>query len=444
MRFRSKNKEAESALQSPYSDVQATSQVQLPRVVHLLGGPVQAGAGRGALALHEGLLDLGMNSVLLCKPPLGAHPPARTANYGIFGRALVAAAWRLGRRTLSQQLRDKDVPYLPISVGLAPHRMPIVRGAQILHVQWAHAHSLGPSFWRWLETSPIPVIFTLRDAWPFTGGCHFPNKCVGYKSGCAECPLLQPGAETIASRDFATKRQAYSGPVTFVAISEQIARQARASAALERSKVVTIPNAIQLQRFKQIEKDAARASLGLIEGPIYIAAGAVNLTDPRKGAEILNRLFARFGPNSGVYWLLFGGGKVKAPSNATTFGLVNSDERLNQIYSAADLFLMPSIEESFGKTTVEAMASGTPTLAFRETPAEEIITDGIDGWLAPHGDAEAMGEQILTLTGVQRETFRSVGLRARATAETRYSPAAVARAHLSLYQSLLASHGENT
>jgi glycosyltransferase involved in cell wall biosynthesis len=409
------------------------------RVVHLLGGPVQSGAGRGALALHEALLDLGVDSTLVHKQMWRARPLSQIEPFWILGRTLVGVASRLQHRLLARQVLDQSTPFLPISIGLAPQRMNLVRNADILHVQWAHAHVLGPSFWRWLATAPVPVLFTLRDAWSFTGGCHFPGSCHNYERECANCPLLGQEAEHLARRDFATKRQAYRGPVTFVAISEQIARCARASAALQGCEVILIPNAIQIDQFSLIDKGSARAHLGLPEGPTYLAAGAINLTDPRKGADVLRRLLERFGPESGVHWLLFGGGEVATPSNASKFGYVTSNEHLNRIYAAADLFVMPSIEEAFGKTTAEAMASGTPALAFRETPAEEIIMDDEDGWLTSHGDSDAMGNQVACLLARGREVLKLAGLKARASAVAHYSPAIAAKSHLALYERLLAT-----
>ncbi|TIM00623.1 MAG: glycosyltransferase, partial [Mesorhizobium sp.] len=155
---------------------------------------------------------------------------------------------------------------------------------------------------------------------------------------------------------------------------------------------------------------------------------------------IMRHLLNVYRDNKNVHWCLFGKGLAElvdpVPENCTGFGLIRDEATLNQIYSAADVFVMPSLQESFGKVTVEAMACGTPVIGLFKTPAEEIIGQGQTGWLVKHGDADAVAAAIETARALPVPSLRNFGVSARAAVIDRYSPEAIARLYIDLYQSL--------
>ena len=142
-----------------------------------------------------------------------------------------------------------------------------------------------------------------------------------------------------------------------------------------------------------------------------------------------------------MHWAVFGKGLedvvAPTPGNCTAFGEVRDDVQLNHIYAAADLFVMPSLQESFGKVTVEAMASGTPVVAYASTPAEEMLRHGETGWLVPHGDVKAFLATLKEIRSLPRASMESMGAAAHEIAQRQFSADAVADEHIALYNSLL-------
>ncbi|RWE94690.1 glycosyltransferase [Mesorhizobium sp.] len=410
-------------------------------IVQIVGCALNTGAGRGIRAVHEALLDAGIHSRVLGRVERDLPEDLFARRVPLLQRLPVGVKNRVYMWHLTRQFGVIPPNFHPISHGLRLHNTPEYRKADVIHVQWAHAPTLGPAFWRAIKREKRPVVWTLRDMWPFTGGCHFSGSCEKYACGCGQCPLLGGKDEKITSDDVAFKAEHYGQQSVFVAISNLIAEQARRSVALGERQIHVIPNSVQMSQLRVVDKAQARSALGLPAHKFVIASGALNLADPRKGADIMRHLLNVYRDNKNVHWCLFGKGLAEladpVPENCTGFGLIRDEVTLNQIYSAADVFVMPSLQESFGKVTVEAMACGTPVIGLFKTPAEEIISHGQTGWLVKHGDADAVVAAIETARALPVPSLRNFGVSARAAVIDRYSPEAIARLYIELYESLL-------
>lgn len=406
------------------------------KILQVMSGPFATGAGRGALALIQGLQRLSVETRVLGR--VEADPPAgiEATRFPEWQRLLTGARNRLYLSRLPRRPGTGDVMFHPISNGLAPHRHPLFAWADLVHVQWSQAAMLGPDFWNSLPTLDKPLVFTLRDMWLFTGGCHFAGVCTGYQRDCTGCPLLD-GNSGIAAADLRRKRAALPHAGAFVAISAHIAAAARASAVLHDADIRIIPNSVNTGAFRILDKAAARHALALPPDAFITATGALDLSDPRKGGTLMPRVAAALAAQPGLHWAVFGENPWPLPANATSFGRIDDDQRLNLILAAADIFVMPSLQESFGKTSAEALAAGTPVLAFDNTPATEIIQHGHSGWIVPHGDAEALAAAIRSAAALPPDTRSRFGEAGRRHVLQHYAPDVVARAHVDLYQELL-------
>ena len=363
------------------------------KVIHLTNGDLSGGAGIGAYLTHKGLLELSIDSHLLCshRPSIPLHNVESLVKSPLDNFIFSLRARLLGKGNLrfnGQRVSMFSAGFL----GSAAYRHPLVKSADIVHLHWVNG--------AFLSTSSIaklgkPIVWTLRDMWPFTGGCHYSFDCDHFSQTCGKCPLF--GGKFQYDRTYwqqRNKAKTYAKIPSLhpVGISPWMAEQAQRSTLFRSRTVRSIWNGVNLSDFQQIDKGIAREQLGLAANRPYLCFGAVNLEYSYKGYQYmesaLGQLRSRWdeskqGPLPAL--LVFGrGGEslVKNFPGSRHFGFVSDNGILNQIYAASNAFLMPSRQEAFGKTIVEALASGTPVVCFDYSGPRDMIEHQVDGYKA--------------------------------------------------------------
>lgn len=398
-----------------------------------------SGAGKAVGTLHRELLKRGIASSVAGRIE-GGLASALVAERLPFSDRLTSGIIHRGNDHLNRFRYGKSNDLVFLERGSNFQALSAFREADILHIQWAHATSMGTRFWKQLASETRPIVWTLRDMWPFTGGCHFGGDCQKFETGCGDCPKIGRASETATAHQAEFKLKNLPQKATFVAISEQFAQKARRSHILRGHDIRVIPNSVEIQNHTP-KMEKARTTLDLPPDEIVLSSGAINLASPRKGAKLLKLLVLHHNNRRAILWALFGGGFENMGfdnvMNCRSFGLIFNNEMLQNIYAASDLFIMPSLQESFGKTTIEAMASGTAVVAFRDTPAEEMIIHGENGWLVPHGNSDAFIQAVDNAIGLGRERLAEMGLAAQAHALEHFSLSNVVDRHLALYREKL-------
>jgi glycosyltransferase involved in cell wall biosynthesis len=427
---------------SPTTETSGRARSDVIHALHILDGGFQSGAGRGCLWLQEGLKLAGVDSRFLGR--LGAHPFAATSAQEVAGweRFIVRGASAAYRRYLKCRYSSSLRLFSPLQPGYRLHRYSSYASADIIHIHWTNGTTFSRGFWQQLVREQRPVVWTVRDMWPLTGGCHYSADCIAYTSGCGGCPILGDVQERLTSRDAAFKRDHLPSHGVFVAISEWLRQQALQSFVLAGRDVRVIHNCLPAdQRFRPVDRAAARAALGIPDDAFVACAAALNFAAPYKGAAVLGNLVERFGTDPGVRFVFFGGNsELIAPlehPHCRHMGRVADDASINQLYAAADVFLMTSLQEAFGKATVESMAAGTPVIGFKGTATEEIIEAGRTGWLAPHGDVEAYASCFAQARGLVGQAAAAMREACAQTAYARFSSATIGSQYADLYRELL-------
>lgn len=398
-----------------------------------------AGADRAARRLCTGLRRIGVEAYLLVHFRLSAD-----------GDVLCfTSPWRTLLRRLKLYVGTLPVRIYPrrpernFTPALLPDRLP--ERAAGLAPDLIHLHWLGAGFCRIesLTRFTAPLIWTLHDSWPFTGGCHVPGSCERYRERCGACPVLGSSRDRDLSRwTWRRKERAWRDlTLTLVAPSRWMADRARASALFRERRIEVIPNGIDTEIFRPLDKGAARRHLGLPPERPVILFGAVNaLDDPNKGWTLLRpalELVARERPEAVA--VVFGGLAPTTPPpglETVYLGRLEDDSALVAAYAAADVFVAPSLQESFCQTLLEAMACGTPTVAFRATGPLDLIEHGRSGYLAePYEVADLANGLLWVLEDEGRRAALSG--RARAKAVDEFALEAVASRYAQLYRELL-------
>ena len=412
------------------------------RVLHLSTSDIEGGAARAAWRLHCALEAAGVASTMLVQRRHSDSASVIGPGGGL-GKALALVRPQLDLLPLMLYRRRRRVPW---SVGWCPNRVaPLIReaGPDVVNMHW-----VGSGFVPLWAMSGIgaPVVWTLHDMWPFTGGCHYDEGCQRFQQNCGRCPLLGSGARFDLTRIvLATKRRIWPRRAwRIVAPSQWLAGEARSSSLFDGCDVRVIPNGIDTALYRPLSKALAREILGLPREPRLILFGAVNATsDPRKGFVYLREAMRRIGQADGTTSaevIVFGASHSATHADFGTrvhyLGVLHDDVALQVVYSAADVIVMPSIQESFGLTGLEAMACGTPVVGFAVGGMRDLVEHHRTGYLAEPYASEDLAAGIAWVLSSQ-ERLRELGSRARLKVEREFEISHIASKYAELYEEVL-------
>lgn len=281
-------------------------------------------------------------------------------------------------------------------------KLPEFQEADIIHLHWINQGMLSLNNIRKILESGKPVVWTMHDIWPATAICHYCRGCEQYQVECTKCPLLPGGS--MAKRVWRQKvRMLQSQCITFVCCSEWLAGEAKKSALLAEQRIVSIPNAIDSRVFCPQNKQQARQTLGLPVDRRIILFVSQRVTDPRKGMnyfveaiQMLVQQHPGMRENTGV--AILGGHAEEVASRLALpsypLGYVSDPQRIVSVYNAADVFVLPSLEDNLPNTLMEAMACGVPCVSFRVGGIPEMIDHQSNGYVAQPCDANDLAYGI--------------------------------------------------
>lgn len=407
-------------------------------IAHLTS-ELSGGAGVAAQRLHEALRRQNVQSRLYygTGTPFveNCEPVFQTSSFFWRNAAALAQAWR-NRRNAPGRLvtsprwfhrtRLQDFGSLP----------------DLVNLHWISRWIDQPSFFASLPMD-LPVVWTLHDMNPFTGGCHHAGSCERFTNHCRDCPQLKnPGPRDDAFRFFETKERCYAGKnLHIVSSSDWMDVQARGSALLKHARSFhTIPLGLDTGLFRPIDKSCARKSLAIDTERFVVGFASADLSSPDKGGALLMEALNALAERARTTLLVFGAGKL--PDNGGRYqrielGSIGSPHLQSLFYSACDVFAVPSRIESFGLTALEAMACATPVVAFHTGGLMDVVADGETGLLEHKiGSAEGLHDRLVWM--LQHPTdCRNMGLAARQRVEKQFCSALMAKRYLELYNALL-------
>ena len=257
----------------------------------------------------------------------------------------------------------------------------------------------------YLRTCGKQIIWTLHDCWAFTGHCAYFDyaQCGKWKTGCHNCP--QKGSYPVSmgldnSRsNYENKKRLFAGipNVKLVVPSHWLESRVKQSF-LKEYPVEVVYNTINRDIFKPTPSDF-RARHGL-EGKTMLL-GVASVWDLRKGLQDFVELSKLLDDSYKIVLIGLTQAQIDSlPENILGLPRTNSMQELAEAYSAADIFLNPSTEETFGMTAMEARCCGTEAIVYKDTACEEIV-DQFGGIAVPRG-ARYLLEAVEKLTKEER------------------------------------------
>ena len=282
-----------------------------------------------------------------------------------------------------------------------------------------------------------PVVWTLADMNAFTGGCHFSEGCEGYKKECQSCPLLG-GKSNLAHEAWKIKKAAYKQlkNLHIICPSKWMAERAAESSLLGDKTIHYIPNGFPTERLKLTNKLVARIRLGLPINKKLLLFGADSLANYRKGGDLLKQsidLLSQTEHKAHVEIIVFGNNSIDLPLPVHRLGYISDDAKLALVYSAADAYLFPSLEDNAPLTVGEALLSGTPVVAFPVGYLPDIIQHKVNGYIAKYLDAADFSKGIEWALNVDWKTGTQKTIGYRIAATSFHDPQLSVERHLAVY-----------
>lgn len=286
----------------------------------------------------------------------------------------------LANRLSKQNLWQVDIANCGEDITQSPE----FREADVVHLHWVNQGFLSLKGIEKIIQSGKRLVWTMHDQWPYVGICHYTEDCDRYQSHCQNCPqLLHPDAKDLSYRIFEKKQRIWQkADITFVGCSQWIADEARKSALTQGHRIVSIPNAIDHSVFRPMSKDDARTQFGLPKDKHIVLFICQKVSDERKGMRYLEKAMKQL-PEVHVVRVGKGGDFE-----------ISDERRMAAMYTAADVFVTPSLQDNLPNTIVEAMSCGTPCVGFRVGGIPEMIHHLRDGYVARYRDADDLAEGI--------------------------------------------------
>ena len=407
-------------------------------VVLISTSDIVGGAARGTYRLHIGLRKIGVNSILYVMYKFSDDPTVIQCG-GRFTRF-----WNKFANFLENKFFEKsalNTKYCPWSMQIIPRR--VIREIMALKPNIIHLNGTNGFFpLVALRKLNVPIVWTLVDMWAFTGGCHYSRGCDKYISGCNNCHLLtkSPTRVPIEKIVWNLKQSFYRTANLHIApISEWLFCCASHSKLFEGKPISLQHYGIDTNSFCPIDRIEAKNILNINPDIRCIAFGADGGSkNPRKGIEFALDALNILHKNGveGVQILIFGesefSSSLDSPYPIKYLGNLSDDTSLALVYSAAEVMLVPSIEEGFGQTALEAMSCGTPVVGFNGTGVCDLIDHKVNGYISSWSDANDFAVGILWCMGADA----GIRNRCRDTVESGYTLAIQAHRYFKLYKSL--------
>jgi glycosyltransferase involved in cell wall biosynthesis/SAM-dependent methyltransferase len=297
-----------------------------------------------------------------------------------------------------------------------------------------HAAGLGAKFLKELAEA-LPTVFLLHDGWLLTGRCAYRGACTKNLTGCDQtCPTSGeypplPPADIAAAWESKMSLLQNTSKLVLAANSRWNEQQVRTVAtALQAApdapvnRPLTVRLGVPLKIFYPRDRTASRNALNLPSDKFILLFSCNNLSDKRKGMDHLIKALSLLDlPDLIPVCIGYNDGKTKLVlPNLISVGLIDDPEQQALLYSAADLFVAPSLEEAFGQVFIEAAACGTPSVAYPVGGVPEALVDGVGGRLAKAVHPDSLAEAIKELY-VNHRLRRNLGFWGRHHVENEFS-----------------------
>jgi glycosyltransferase involved in cell wall biosynthesis len=377
------------------------------KILHLSTSD-SGGAGIAAIRLHIALLSFGVDSsIFFLERTKNTVPHSyyfsdfnrQNGNYilRLAGRIIKKLLFKFSNRYRNyKKLINKPegfeiFSFNPTDIDVS--KLKIIQEADIIHLHWV------AGFFDFKEIKNInkPFLWTLHDMNPFTGGCHYSYGCEKFKSECVECPQLKGTIDQNNSFEDQKYKIKYLrlDKLIITAPSEWLVKCSTESKLFRLYQHYNIFNSLDLTIFRPQNKEFCRNVFNLDKNKITILFVSDDVVNHRKGFSILLKAMDSVDHDKVQLCAIgYRNESINTSFNVRFLGHLSDERLLSIAYSAADLLILPSLEDNLPNVMIESLACGTPVMSFNTGGMSQIINDGFNGILAKEKSADGLGSSL--------------------------------------------------
>jgi len=362
------------------------------------------GAAKAMYRLHKGLKQLDVDSKLIVREKHLKDPNSfsikRSESDMLIERAVQKYCIDLNRTTVSNT-------FFSFNYGnLDKELLAYCSESNVINLHWVD-HFISNRDLATLVNLNKPIVWTLHDQRALTGGCHYSAGCVNYINDCGDCHMLIDDRYHLPSRVLKQKQEIINhANITVVSPSKWLAAESKKSRLFSNSRIEVIPNAVDTGVYQQFNKHESKLELGINTNAVVMQFGAQNGGATRKGFRYLlkslhialeNKRFREKCKKNEVIILCLGqtdDAIAELPVKKILMGYVDDEETMAKMYSATDVFILPSIEDNLPNTILESMACGTQVIGFDTGGFSDIVSNKT-GLIVEKGNCEKLALAII-------------------------------------------------
>lgn len=336
-----------------------------------------------------------------------------------------------------------SVTYAGITTNLSEE----LRNSEIINLHWIEKY-LSLENIKQLINLRIPIVWTLHDERPFTGGCHYTTECGGFMDDCSQCLQLKEDPHRLAKNVLAAKLDLLKDAnISIVTPSRWLESQVKKSTLFKNTRVKTIANGIDVDIYKPLDKSQCKQSLGISPDNIVLQFGAQDNREKRKGFTYLvdalkhclkNHTFNKLCEDGKITILCVGTAAKEItdlPIQTKSVGYIDNDLDMVKLYNASDIFILPSLEDNLPNSMIESMACQTPVIGFNTGGIPEVVCED-NGRVVDKEDSVQLADAIIELV-LNSDLRRKLGISGHKLIYNKYKLSDQAKNYLDFFNEVL-------
>ncbi len=414
------------------------------RILHLSYCDRNTGAGIAAKRIHNCICDYNDSEI---KSYLRLNTNGIDNRNTIYTKNLITNFYNLFKKYLERiivkLIKYEDNKFHSISALPSLKHLEINNlDIDLVHIHWVQHETISIEE---IGKIKFPVVWTLHDFWPFSATEHYQIDEIDkrYIEGYKIKNIFRI-SQHVDKLCFLRKKINWGNNIKLIAPSKWIKDCSKNSLLMNDKEIKIIPNPIDTKVFRPINKNTAKRFLKIDPKKKVILFGSIDGgKDPRKGADLLLDVLKSLKVKRELIQIVIFGKKNKFQNifknsnfEVLNLGKINSDKRIATIYSAADIFIIPSRIESFGQTAAEAQSCGTPVIGFNIGGLKDIIKNNKNGILIDPFNSKEMALAIENLLKKEEKLFK-LSKASRENAIDNFDYRKVAKSHIDFYKKII-------